>query len=54
MKLIGLDTRPRDFVSHLAWLRLGVNQNELEEVAGDRDVFSALHIATATPCGLSG
>ena len=35
-------TRQRDNVSRLAWERLGVPPEELEEVAGDRDVWVSL------------
>jgi len=35
-------TRRRDYVSWLAWERLGVPLEELEEVAGDRDVWVSL------------
>ena len=35
-------TRWRDYVSRLAWERLGVPPEELEEVAGDRDVWVSL------------
>ncbi|KAM4551690.1 putative transposon-derived protein F52C9.6 isoform 1-T3 [Odontesthes bonariensis] len=35
-------TRWRDYVSRLAWERLGVPPEELEEVAGDRDVWASL------------
>ena len=35
-------TRWRDFVSRLAWERLRVRPEELEEVAGDRDVWVSL------------
>jgi len=35
-------TRWRDYVSGLAWERLGVPPEELEEVAGDRDVWVSL------------
>ena len=35
-------TRWRDYVSRLAWERLGVPPEELEEVAGDRDVLVSL------------
>ena len=34
--------RWRDYVSRLAWERLGVPPEELEEVAGDRDVWVSL------------
>jgi len=32
-------TRWRDYISHLAWEHLGVPQEELESVAGERDVW---------------
>ena len=35
-------TRWRDYVSGLAWERLGAPPEELEEVAGDRDVWVSL------------
>ena len=35
-------TRWRDYVSRLAWESLGVPPEELEEVAGDRDVWVSL------------
>ena len=35
-------TRWRDYVSRLAWERLGVPPEELEKVAGDRDVWVSL------------
>ena len=35
-------TRWRDYVSRLAWERLRVPPEELEEVAGDRDVWVSL------------
>ena len=35
-------TRWRDYVSRLAWERLGVPLEELEEVAGEREVWVSL------------
>ncbi|TWW59831.1 hypothetical protein D4764_06G0013610 [Takifugu flavidus] len=35
-------TRWRDYVSRLAWERLGIPPDELEEVAGDREVWASL------------
>ena len=35
-------TRWKDYVSRLAWEHLGVPLEELEEVAGDRDVWVSL------------
>jgi len=35
-------TRWRDYVSRLAWERLGVPPEELEEVAGEREVWASL------------
>ena len=35
-------TRWRDYVSQLAWERLGVPQEELVEVAGEREVWASL------------
>ncbi|TWW67270.1 hypothetical protein D4764_02G0003110 [Takifugu flavidus] len=35
-------TRWRDYVSRLAWERLGVPPDELEEVAGEREVWASL------------
>ena len=35
-------TRWRDYISHLAWEHLGVPQEELESVAGERDVWDSL------------
>ena len=35
-------TRWRDYVSRLAWERLGVPQEELVEVAGEREVWASL------------
>jgi len=32
-------TRWRDYISRLAWERLGIPKNELENVAGEREVF---------------
>jgi len=32
-------TRWRDYISQLAWERLGIPQNELENVAGEREVW---------------
>lgn len=32
----------RDFVSQLAWARLGVSPEELEEVSEEREVWSSL------------
>jgi len=32
----------RDYVSRFSWERLGVTQDEQEEVAGDRDVWASL------------
>jgi len=29
----------RDYISHLAWERLGIPQEELRSVAGERDVL---------------
>jgi len=38
--------RPRacrkDYISHLAWEHLGVPQEELESIFGERDVWGAL------------
>ncbi|TWW59254.1 hypothetical protein D4764_06G0007840 [Takifugu flavidus] len=35
-------TRWRDYVSRLAWERLGIPPDELEEVAGEREVWASL------------
>ncbi|TWW63631.1 hypothetical protein D4764_03G0006390 [Takifugu flavidus] len=35
-------TRWRDYVSRLAWERLGIPADELEEVAGEREVWASL------------
>ncbi len=35
-------TRWSDYVSHLAWESLGIPQEELESVAGERDVWTSL------------
>ena len=35
-------TRWRDYISRLAWEHLGVPQEELENVAGERDVWNTL------------
>ncbi|KAK0131113.1 hypothetical protein N1851_034188 [Merluccius polli] len=35
-------TRWRDYVSRLAWERLGIPQEELAEVAGEREVWASL------------
>ncbi|KAK0135351.1 putative uncharacterized transposon-derived protein F52C9.6 [Merluccius polli] len=35
-------TRWRDYVSRLAWERLGIPQEELDEVAGEREVWASL------------
>ena len=35
-------TRWRDYVSQLAWERLGVPPEELEEVSGEREVWASL------------
>ena len=35
-------SRWRDYISHLAWERLGIPQEQLESVAGDRDVWITL------------
>jgi len=35
-------TRRRDYISRLAWERLGVHQDELEHVAGEREVWVSL------------
>ena len=35
-------TRWRDYVSRLAWERLGVPREELDEVAGEREVWASL------------
>ena len=35
-------TRWRDYVSRLAWERLGIPQEELDEVAGEREVWTSL------------
>ncbi|KAL6485592.1 hypothetical protein MHYP_G00049840 [Metynnis hypsauchen] len=35
-------TRWRDYISKLAWERLGVPGNELKEVAGDRVIWDSL------------
>ena len=35
-------TRWRDYVSRLAWERLGVPLEELDEVAGEREVWASL------------
>jgi len=35
-------TRWRDYISQLAWERLGILQNELVNVAGERDVWVSL------------
>ena len=35
-------TRWRDFVSRLAWERLGIPREELDEVAGEREVWASL------------
>ncbi|KAF7657607.1 hypothetical protein LDENG_00024740 [Lucifuga dentata] len=35
-------TRWRDYISRLAWERLGVPQKELEGLAGDREVWAGL------------
>ena len=32
----------RDYVSRLAWKRLGVPREELDEVAGEREVWASL------------
>jgi len=42
-------TRWKDYVSRLAWGRLGVPTEELEEVAGDRDVWVSLLKLLAIP-----
>ncbi|TWW62342.1 hypothetical protein D4764_04G0009890 [Takifugu flavidus] len=34
-------TRWRDYVSRLAWEHLGIPPDELEEVAGEREVWAA-------------
>ena len=35
-------TRWRDYVSRLAWERLGIPQEELDEVAGEREIWASL------------
>ncbi|TWW57297.1 hypothetical protein D4764_07G0000160 [Takifugu flavidus] len=35
-------TRWRDYVSQLVWERLGIPPDELEEVAGEREVWASL------------
>ena len=35
-------TRWRDYVSRLAWERLGIPQEELDQVAGEREVWASL------------
>ncbi|TWW55291.1 hypothetical protein D4764_09G0003400 [Takifugu flavidus] len=35
-------TRWRDYVSQLAWERLGIPPDEVEEVAGEREVWASL------------
>ncbi|KAK0147912.1 hypothetical protein N1851_012373 [Merluccius polli] len=35
-------TRWRDYVSRLAWERLGIPREELDEVAGEREVWASL------------
>ncbi|GAA6065116.1 uncharacterized protein LOC111191400, partial [Tachysurus ichikawai] len=35
-------TRWRDYVSRLAWERLGIPPEELEEVSGEREVWASL------------
>ncbi len=34
--------RPRDYISRLAWKHLGIPQDELEEVAREKDVWVSL------------
>ncbi|TWW71628.1 hypothetical protein D4764_16G0001250 [Takifugu flavidus] len=35
-------TRSTDYVSRLVWERLGIPPDELEEVAGEREVWASL------------
>ena len=37
-----LRTHWRDYVSRLAWERLGIPREELDEVAGEREVWASL------------
>ncbi|KAK0152856.1 hypothetical protein N1851_005478 [Merluccius polli] len=47
-------TRWRDYVSRLAWERLGIPQEELDEVAGEREVWASLLRRPATRPQISG
>ncbi|TWW81730.1 R2DM Retrovirus-related Pol polyprotein from type II retrotransposable element [Takifugu flavidus] len=42
-------TRWRDYVSRLAWERLGIPPDELEEVAGEREVWTLLRLLPPRP-----